>query len=97
MTLQVTLLLGINDGVEHAEALARAIAGRRFHVNLIPVNPVAGTPYRAPPQERLDAFRAALFARGVVVHVRAPRGDDVAAACGQLRRAGVPTSDGHAI
>jgi 23S rRNA (adenine2503-C2)-methyltransferase len=87
VTVQATLLRGVNDGVEHAEALARAIAGRRFHVNLIPVNPVAGTPYEAPTDEGLAAFAAVLAARGVIAHVRTRRGSDVDAACGQLRRA----------
>jgi 23S rRNA (adenine2503-C2)-methyltransferase len=86
VTLEMTLLDGVNDAVEHATALADAIAGRRFHVNVIPVNPVPGTPYATPPQERIDAYVAALKARGVVVHVRARRGSEVAAACGQLRR-----------
>ena len=86
VTLEVTLLEDVNDGREHADALADTVAGRRFHVNVIPVNPVPGTPYRAPSQARLDAFVGRLRARGVVVHVRARRGSEVAAACGQLRR-----------
>ena len=86
VTLEMTLLEGVNDGVEHAAALADAVDGRRFHVNVIPVNPVPGTPYRTPPQAHIDAYVARLRARGVVVHVRAQRGSEVAAACGQLRR-----------
>lgn len=86
VTLEVALIDGVNDGVEHAEALAEAIAGRPFHVNLIPLNPVEGTAFAAPPQERIDAFLAVLSARRVVAHVRARRGGDVDAACGQLRR-----------
>jgi len=86
VNVQVTLLAGVNDRVEHATALADAIAGRPFHVNLIPVNRVEGTSYAPPSQEALDAFRAVLVARGVVAHVRTRRGSDVAAACGQLRR-----------
>jgi 23S rRNA (adenine2503-C2)-methyltransferase len=86
VTLQVTLLHGVNDGVAHATSLAAAVDGRPFHVNLIPVNPVEGLPYVAPPQEAIDAFLATLRARGVVAHVRARRGADVDAACGQLRR-----------
>jgi 23S rRNA (adenine2503-C2)-methyltransferase len=91
VTLQVTLMDDVNDRVEHAEALADAIDGRRFHVNLILFNPVPGTPFRASSQERVDAFAAALRRRGVVAHVRARRGVEVDAACGQLRRrAGAP-------
>jgi 23S rRNA (adenine2503-C2)-methyltransferase len=90
VTLQVTLIAGVNDAVPHAEALAAAIDGRPFHVNLIPLNPVEGLPHAAPPQESIDAFLGALRARGVVAHVRARRGADVDAACGQLRRRGAP-------
>jgi len=86
VNLQVTLLAGVNDGVEHAAQLAAAIRGRAFHVNLIPVNRVEGTPFEPPTQEVLDAFRGVLVARGVIAHVRTRRGSDVAAACGQLRR-----------
>lgn len=86
VNLQVTLLAGVNDAPAHAAALARAIAGRAFHVNLIPVNPVPGARFAPPAQEALDAFRAVLVAAGVVTHVRTRRGSDVAAACGQLRR-----------
>ncbi len=86
VNLQVTLLAGINDGVEHAAQLATAIRGRSFHVNLIPVNAVPGTPFVPPTQEVLDAFRGVLVERGVIAHVRTRRGSDVAAACGQARR-----------
>ncbi len=86
VTLEVALIDGVNDGQEHAEALVTAIRGRPFHVNLIPLNPVEGTTFQAPPQERIDAFLGALASRGVVAHVRARRGGDVDAACGQLRR-----------
>lgn len=87
VTLQATLMAGVNDAPSHAEALADAIAGRPFHVNLIPVNRVEGTPYGPPPQSALDAFLDVLARRRVVAHVRSRRGSDVAAACGQLRRA----------
>jgi 23S rRNA (adenine2503-C2)-methyltransferase len=91
VTLQVTLIAGVNDGVGHAEALATAVAGRPFHVNLIPLNPVEGLAFAAPAQEAIDAFLATLRARGVAAHVRARRGADVDAACGQLRRRARPS------
>lgn len=93
VNLQVTLLEGVNDGPAHAEALADAIRGRPFHVNLIPVNAVAGTPFRPPGQATLLGFRDVLVRRGVIAHVRTRRGHDVAAACGQLRRTAAPTAD----
>jgi 23S rRNA (adenine2503-C2)-methyltransferase len=86
VTVQATLLDGVNDAVEHAGALARAIGGRRFHVNLIPWNPVERTPFSPSPPERVAAFSDALLRAGAVVHVRTRRGGAVDAACGQLRR-----------
>ena len=71
------------------EEVADVIDTHRLHVNLIPYNPigagVSGTVYRRPAPERVDAFLGILRDRGVVAHVRATRGDDVDAACGQLR------------
>jgi len=86
VTIQVTLMAGVNDQPEHAQALCDAIAGRPFHVNLIPVNRVEGTPYEPPEQPAIDAFLAVLACAKVVAHVRSRRGDDANAACGQLRR-----------
>jgi 23S rRNA (adenine2503-C2)-methyltransferase len=91
VTLQATLLEGVNDSPEDADRLADAVAGRRFHVNLIPWNEVEGAAFRASPPARVSAFHERLRARGVVVHVRRRRGALVDAACGQLRRrAGAP-------
>ena len=91
VTIQLTLMAGVNDAPSHAEALADAIEGRPFHVNLIPVNRVEGTPYEPPTQDVLDAFLAVLERRHVIAHVRSRRGDDVNAACGQLRRSAATT------
>jgi 23S rRNA (adenine2503-C2)-methyltransferase len=86
-TFEYVLLGGTNDRDEDALALART-AGRHINVNLIPMNPVPFAPdLRAPPPERTERFESLLRAKGVVVHVRRQRGDDVAAACGQLRLA----------
>lgn len=86
VTLQVTLMRGVNDGVADATALAQAIDGRRFHVNLIPVNRIEGAPFEPPTQEAVTAFLAELVRLRVVAHVRQRRGSEVDAACGQLRR-----------
>ena len=84
-TFEYVLLDGINDKDEHADALAR-LAGRHLNVNLIPMNPVSfAKDLKAPPPERTERFAGILRKAGVVVHVRRQRGDDVAAACGQLR------------
>ena len=88
-TIEYCLLAGVNDTDEHAAMLGELVAADRFHINLIPYNPigsgVSGTVYRRPPPERVQAFLRALRDRGVVAHVRVTRGDDVDAACGQLR------------
>jgi len=85
VTFEYVLLHGINDRDEDAEALAR-LAGRHRNVNLIPMNPVSFAPeLKAPSPERVERFSEILRNAGVVVHARRQRGDDVAAACGQLR------------
>ncbi|MHC4547305.1 MAG: dual-specificity RNA methyltransferase RlmN [Planctomycetota bacterium] len=84
-TFEYVLLDGINDRDEDADALAR-LCGRHRNVNLIPMNPVPfARDLAAPPSHRIERFAARLRGAGVVVHVRRQRGDDVAAACGQLR------------
>ena len=88
-TVEYTLLAGVNDSDDHAEMLADLLEGHRVHVNLIPYNPigpgVSGAVYARPSPLRLGNFLDILRAHGVVAHPRATRGDDVDAACGQLR------------
>lgn len=88
-TIEYCMLAGVNDSDAQAVLLADVIDSQRLHVNLIPYNPigagVSGTIYGRPGPERVDAFLGILRDRGVVAHVRATRGDDVDAACGQLR------------
>jgi 23S rRNA (adenine2503-C2)-methyltransferase len=86
VTFEYVLLAGLNDGVEHAAELARLLAPLRqlAHVNLIPVNATAAD-YRPPSGAAIRAFRDELTRGGVSNSVRAERGDDIAAACGQLR------------
>jgi 23S rRNA (adenine2503-C2)-methyltransferase len=86
VTIEYCLLADVNDSDAHAAALMH---GFRAHVNLIPYNPIgrgiSGTIYRRPSPERVAAFLVILRQGGVVAHARDARGDDVAAACGQLR------------
>jgi len=84
MTIEYTLMRGINDSIRDATMLARALHGLRVKVNLIPMNPVSGTSLSAPEPATVDAFQQALVAHGLDVFVRRQRGDDIAAACGQL-------------
>lgn len=86
VTFEYVLLAGVNDQVEHARELATLLSPLRqlCHVNLIPVNATAAA-YRVPSGEAIRAFREELRRGGVSNSVRAERGDDIAAACGQLR------------
>lgn len=84
ITVEYTLLGGINDSLEQAEKLWRLLAQLPHKVNLIPCNPIPGMPYGPPPDQRVDEFRRRLLELGARVTVRRPRGRDIQAACGQL-------------
>jgi 23S rRNA (adenine2503-C2)-methyltransferase len=84
ITIEYTLIKGVNDSDADARALVRLLRKIRCKVNLIPMNPVAGAPFEMPSAERVDAFQSILWRDGVGVFVRKQRGDDIAAACGQL-------------
>jgi len=84
ITFEYVLLDGVNDSVEHARALGRLLRGKPAKVNLIPFNVFPGTEFRCSPPEAVDAFWRALKTPGLIVTVRRRRGDDIAAACGQL-------------
>ena len=96
VTFEYVLLADVNDADWQAALLANLAAGSHINVNLIPYNQVEGLPFRAPARERIEAFSGILRARGVAVHVRRQRGEDIDAACGQLRlkteRASLPPS-----
>jgi 23S rRNA (adenine2503-C2)-methyltransferase len=88
VTIEYCLLAGVNDSDGQAELLAELLRGFRAHVNLIPYNPigrgVSGVEYVRPTDACLARFAQILQSKGTVVHARETRGDDVAAACGQL-------------
>lgn len=84
ITIEYTLISGLNDEVPHARELARVLRGIRVKVNLIPMNPISATDLGAPSEGRVQAFREALAKEGLSAFVRKRRGDDVDAACGQL-------------
>ncbi len=89
VTIEYTMLAGVNDSDAQAHLLAQRLAGFRAHVNLIPYNwigpGVSGNIYQKPSHARLTAFMDILASHKVVAHFRRTRGDDVNAACGQLR------------
>src|SRR5438105_8773515 len=86
VTFEYVLLSGVNDAAEYAHQLGELLAPLKqyAHVNCIPVNATSAS-YKAPGPEAIRAFRDILFEHGVSNSVRAERGDDIAAACGQLR------------
>ena len=90
ITYEYILIRGFNDAPRDADDLARLLAHRRAKVNLIPINPdpVLGAAMAPPSAAAIDAFAERLKRRGLTATVRRPRGDDVAAACGQLRAFG---------
>jgi 23S rRNA (adenine2503-C2)-methyltransferase len=85
ITLEYTLLRGVNDRPEHAKELAEIARSIRANINLIRYNEVDGLPFRRPTNEDVLEFQRLLKARAVNTHIRASRGRDIAAACGQLR------------
>lgn len=89
-TIEYCMLAGVNDSDVQAALLADLMDGLRAHVNLIPYNAigagVSGVVYARPSDDRMRRFIEILRERNVVAHFRAPRGDDVSAACGQLRQ-----------
>lgn len=86
ITLEYILLGRVNDQPEHAHELAKVARSLRSNVNLIRYNEVKGLPYKRPDTRDVLAFEDILRQAGVNVHIRASRGRDIAAACGQLRR-----------
>ena len=84
ITIEYTLIDGVNDSDAHADRLVRLLAGLPVKVNLIPMNDVDGSGLRSSPPERVAAFQARVAGYGVSCFVRARRGDEVSAACGQL-------------
>ena len=88
ITYEYVLLDGVNDGAPEAQQLGELLAGQPAKVNLIPYNPVPDLAdrFRRPSTGRVAAFCAIVRQHGVPTTVRTAKGDEVAAACGQLRR-----------
>jgi 23S rRNA (adenine2503-C2)-methyltransferase len=88
ITFEYVLLAGVTDQPEHALQVARLVrrSGLPAKVNLIAWNPGPGIPYSMPSPEAVERFRATLAGEGIPTHLRKPRGRDIYAACGQLKR-----------
>jgi 23S rRNA (adenine2503-C2)-methyltransferase len=86
ITVEYTLIDGVNDEPAHAEELAALLGDlkERVKLNLIPFNPFPGSGYRRPAPGRVRAFQSFLLDRGFATMLRTTRGDDIDAACGQL-------------
>jgi 23S rRNA (adenine2503-C2)-methyltransferase len=93
-TIEYCMLAGVNDSDEQAHLLARLMRDFRAHVNLIPYNAIgaglSGISYSRPSRDRLMSFLNILRESKVIAHFRDTRGDDVNAACGQLRATRLP-------
>ena len=84
ITFEYVMLKSINDSVAEARALIRLLQGLPAKVNLIPFNPFADAGFERSSDEAINAFRDKLSRSGIVTVTRKTRGDDIAAACGQL-------------
>ena len=85
ITWEYVMLDGINDSEDDCRALLALIRGIPSKLNLIPFNPWPGSPYICSPDDRIDAFARRALNAGYASPVRAPRGRDILAACGQLK------------
>jgi 23S rRNA (adenine2503-C2)-methyltransferase len=92
ISYEYTMIGGVNDTDLDAQALADLLRGDHAHVNLIPMNPVAHTPWQASPMPVIESFAAVLREAGIGTTIRRNRGQEIGAACGQLaaERAGEP-------
>ncbi len=86
LTFEYVLLGGVNDSLENARQVTELLRGLRAKVNLIGLNPGPEIPFSMPEQERVLAFQQALIRAGIPAFIRRPRGRDIYAACGQLKR-----------
>lgn len=86
ISFEYAMIGGLNDSGDCAAELAAKVKGMLCHVNLIPVNPVKGSPYIKSSRERMERFLRILASHGIPATVRRTLGADIDASCGQLRR-----------
>jgi 23S rRNA (adenine2503-C2)-methyltransferase len=86
LTFEYVLLDGVNDSPQNAYELVELIRGVRAKVNLIALNPGPGISFQTPTENRIAQFQKVLIDAGVPAFIRRPRGRDIYAACGQLKR-----------
>jgi 23S rRNA (adenine2503-C2)-methyltransferase len=86
ITFEYVLLSDVNDAAENAAEVVELLRGIRAKVNLIALNPGPGINFSTPAQERVLEFQKILRKAGIPAFIRRPRGRDIYAACGQLKR-----------
>jgi 23S rRNA (adenine2503-C2)-methyltransferase len=86
ITFEYVLLGGINDSLQHADELIALVRNMRCKINLIVWNSGPNMPFHEPPQSSVSAFQKRIMAAGIPAYIRRPRGRDIYAACGQLKR-----------
>jgi 23S rRNA (adenine2503-C2)-methyltransferase len=86
LTFEYVLLDQVNDSVENAREVVELVRGIRAKVNLIALNPGPGIAFATPDQQRVLGFQQVLVGAGIPAYIRRPRGRDIYAACGQLKR-----------
>jgi 23S rRNA (adenine2503-C2)-methyltransferase len=87
ITFEYVMLKGVNDSDADAKQLVKLIAGIPAKINLIPFNPWPGAPYERSSWEQIESFAEIVNRAGYASPVRTPRGEDIMAACGQLKSA----------
>ena len=87
ITFEYVMLKGVNDSDADARRLVKLIAGIPAKINLIPFNEWPGSPYQRSDWERIEAFADIIYKAGYASPIRTPRGEDIMAACGQLKSA----------
>lgn len=87
VTFEYAMIHGVNDSLDHADALGRRLKGKLVHVNLIPVNAVKENQYFPPQMQKINVFMKRLLDKyNINTTIRRELGSDINAACGQLRR-----------
>ncbi len=85
ITFEYILIRGVNDSLQDAKRLVKLLHGIKAKVNLIPFNEHEGSAFRSPNAEAIEVFQTYLLDRSIVAIRRASKGEDISAACGQLK------------
>jgi 23S rRNA (adenine2503-C2)-methyltransferase len=85
ITFEYVMAGGVNDSLKDAKKLLKMLRGIPSKINLIPLNEAPGIPFKRPSEEKVKAFQEVLMKAGFAAIVRASKGADISAACGQLQ------------